>query len=106
MSDKPWIKLILPKRRYRSSGPGARWVHVDARNVHFSRDTESAARSVMGSDRQLKLFIGEQEYELPYKGIGKESPYKKSPYLVDVLQGVIRHIEHCIDLHKAFFDER
>jgi len=95
-----WIKLILPKRRYRSSGPGPRWVHVDARNVHFSKDTESAARSVMGSDRQLKLFIGEQEYELPYKGVGKESPY-----LVDTLQSVIRHIEHCIDLHKAFYNE-
>ena len=101
MSDRPWIKLILPKRRYRSSGPGARWVHVDARIVHFSENTELAARSLLTEHRQLKLFVNDQEYELPYKGIGKESPY-----MVDVLQGVIRHIEHCIDLHKAFYHEQ
>ena len=101
MNDRPWIKLILPKRRYRSSGPGARWVHVDARNVHFSKSPELAARSLLTEHRQLKLFVNDQEYELPYKGVDKESLY-----MIDVFQDVIRHIEHCIDLHQAFYNER
>ena len=84
---------MIPKRRYRSSGPGNRWVHVIARCVHYSKDPKLAAHSMMENHRYLKLFIGNKEYELPYRGLDQELNY-------------YAHIKHCIDLHKAFYNEQ
>ena len=98
-----WIKLILPKRRYRSSGPGCRWVHVDDRCVHQSKISRLAAHSVLMERRQLTLLIDDQEYELPFKG-NKETITTNG--LQQQLVVVAKHIEHCIDLHKSFYHEQ
>jgi len=102
MSNKPWIKLIWPAYRYKSSGDrGRRWVNVKTRCAHRSKHPKLAARAMLAYRPQLKLYIDDREYEFPYKGVGRAGSYK-----VDYRQEAEDHIRHCVDLHKGFFNEQ
>ena len=50
---------------------------------------------------QLKLYIDDREYEFPYRGVRRAGTYK-----LDYLQVVEDHITHCVELHKAFYNEQ
>lgn len=101
MSDKPWIKLIWPAYRYRSSCRGHRWVNVKARCAHRSKHPMLAARAMLAYRPQLKLYIDDREYEFPYKGVGRGHTFT-----LNYRQEAEDHIRHCVDLHKGFFNEQ
>ncbi len=100
MSDEPWIKLIWPAYRYPSSSCG-RWVNVKARCVHRSKHPMLATKAMMGIRKPLKLFIDDREYDLPYRGVGRGQTYT-----LGSRREVEDHITHCVELHKAFYNEQ
>jgi len=56
---------------------------------------------MMQYKKNLKLYIDDLNYEFPYKGVGYGSTYS-----LDYADTVENHIRHCIELHKAFFNEQ
>jgi len=97
MSSEPWIKLIAPPHRYKSSGQGRRWINIRAKCHYRCKDTKKAALQIMATHRQLQLRIDKRPYDLPFKG---------GPGSERFATDINDHLRHCIDMHKAFYDEQ
>lgn len=99
MSNRPWIKLIVPACGYRSVGRGNRWINIKSKCHHRSKTPKLSARALLGTRRRLQLFVDNREYDLPFKGVGFGSTYT-----VEYQESVEAHIKHCVELHMAFYN--
>jgi len=60
-----------------------------------------AAHAMIAYRPQLKLYIDDREYEFPYRGVRCLGTYK-----LVYLQEAEDHITHCVELHKAFYNDQ